>query len=978
MIINTFKKQQIELIKNFIIKKQAMRIANHNKKNTNNQKIKINQNKIKKIFDLNNKINSDPKQIFFELKKYNFQKGDYVYAFVLDNNEENQKPFQEGIVSKDYNENQMYFLPISIKGKNNKIFFNKDGDLIGISLPTQNKKSEVNYIITSNLIFHLINCFLWHNHNIDLFQINPEMNQQTKYCISLTIKEAEKNQNEQKTEKLDICLNQQGFFIGLKMGDKFLSKSQIFQKYSLCLECLEKLTNSDNDNQNNINKENVVFLNNNLTQNETQNNLNEIDQQLFSSSEENYEKKLKEKIQDLSKITFLVYLKRSLGSGFIYKTEKSFLDNKYRYYMLTNRHVIETDQKNNNILIFNKYFTVQKVKSLLFIENKKDYDDLAILTFEEEINPENEEKFEKVNKILDYAFPKDKNVDIIQGDEVYSMGSQVSILPSINLLLKPTEYDFNILEKYLNKELYNKMIELYTRENIKKKIEKNLLKKGHIISFNDKIITFNITIDDGNSGGPVFNKKGQIVGINRSTIQHSLIVDYFSQSININHIQKILDENYWKENEYFKQKKIDFLKKEMLDFKDILQKNVYSNEKNPKFTIFIDELLFLFMEKKKNISHDRDHYQFNPIVLFSTPIIKNKTNELKIMINFFKKLDLPEQIFYFDPSKEIVKLELNIEKNNNNNQFLLKIIKENEQNVILESKKFYFELEKDLKEEFLFKDIRDINYFLSFELYHFIPQNQINSQEKIKKSLVVWYKEDDDIEGNGIIFHKEKLSNGNFLYYVLSNYNGYVSILDELKNILFDQTEIITYKSNIYEKEKIKINSFYSNNMNNLVLMSFESDYEYDVAQITPNSEISTGDEIYFLTNFNNENYFPQIFKSNIGNILEEKKSFLFDSVFDLKEKTTLKYFQLNFLCFDKEGNFIGFNDHIKYKNNKFIPSHFIQGSFLKNENLLHLFSKSILKEKFNIVFTNIFIFIYFYILLKKIPNNSKIKNEIN
>ncbi|MDV3179098.1 MAG: hypothetical protein Q8855_02530, partial [Candidatus Phytoplasma australasiaticum] len=62
--------------------------------------------------------------------------------------------FQEGIISEEYDQNQSNTLSISIKGKNNKIFFNKRGEFIGISFPQQSHKMEINYIITSNYIYN--------------------------------------------------------------------------------------------------------------------------------------------------------------------------------------------------------------------------------------------------------------------------------------------------------------------------------------------------------------------------------------------------------------------------------------------------------------------------------------------------------------------------------------------------------------------------------------------------------------------------------------------------------------------------------------------------------------------------------------------------------------------------------------------------------------------------------------------------------
>ncbi|MDV3164102.1 MAG: hypothetical protein Q8772_02370, partial [Candidatus Phytoplasma australasiaticum] len=108
------------------------------------------QQKLQKIFDNQQPTNNN---LFPKIKKYNFHKGETVYGFTLDIND-NIKPFQEGIISEEYDQNQSNTLSISIKGKNNKIFFNKRGEFIGISFPQQSHKMEINYIITSNYIYN--------------------------------------------------------------------------------------------------------------------------------------------------------------------------------------------------------------------------------------------------------------------------------------------------------------------------------------------------------------------------------------------------------------------------------------------------------------------------------------------------------------------------------------------------------------------------------------------------------------------------------------------------------------------------------------------------------------------------------------------------------------------------------------------------------------------------------------------------------
>nr|QOX89537.1 hypothetical protein H7685_01755 ['Parthenium hysterophorus' phyllody phytoplasma] len=42
-------------------------------------------------------------------------------------------------------------------------------------------------------------------------------------------------------------------------------------------------------------------------------------------------------------------------------------------------------------------------------------------------------------------------------------------------------------------------------------IKRNLLKRGDITKLNEAFIDFNIEIDNGNSGGPVFNQKDKLL-----------------------------------------------------------------------------------------------------------------------------------------------------------------------------------------------------------------------------------------------------------------------------------------------------------------------------------------------------------------------------------------------------------------------------------------------------------------------------------
>ncbi|KXT29265.1 trypsin family protein [Candidatus Phytoplasma oryzae] len=958
-VYDILKKQEMDVIKNHLISHLSNKDTNSEYVKINkNKKIKENQEKIKTFFDQKIISKEEKNNNSFELQKYSFEQGDYVYAFVLDT-QTNDKPFQEGIVSQNYSEEGISFLPISIKGKNNKIFFNKNGEFIGITLPVDDTRMAINFIITSNFIFHLMNCLINHGDQKNLFEINENIKKETKYFINLCLKQ--QNQN----HPVEICLNENGFFIGLKWGNKFLDIQKLFKEYNICAQCCyKKLSNLKNI----LIPQNKPKLSNNK----------KIDDQIY---DETNDELLKKKINELSFITLTIRMDNALGSGFIFKTEEINSDQKYKYYVLTNRHVITSDIQNQSTVIYNRYFLPKRATSISFIENKRSYDDMAVLTFEEDINKFNAARFQKINKILEYALPKQK-IEIHEGEEVYSMGSQMSQTPIIHYLLPKqkftlfsqiTEEDNQPIEEKNFFPLVNQLNYLNEdKSQINAKIETNLLKKGNIIYFHEKLITFNISIDFGNSGGPVFNKKGQIIGLNRSTAASKDLIDEFTKCINIEHVKENLMVEHWEKDNFFKKENINFLLNKISNFNNFIHQNDINNIENKKITFFISELLSLYVKKKQligpNIKID-DLDLKNPLLIFnSDPLITKKKYETKIIINFFQheKIDNKEQIFSFDPTEEKLKIELFMALKDNQLNFVTRFIKQNKENKI-----FIKDLHFDLK-EMLFNNLdtqnfdqehEGLDYFLSMKLIHLSPRNNISNEEKIKKSLIIWRTEN-NIQGNGIILNKKKLENGNFLYFILSNHNGNVNIIDELKNIFLDKAEIITYKSDFCEKEKMKIKSFYSNKVNNFVLITFESNYNYNVAQISPFSKISLGEEIYFLFNLDNEKYSPQIFKSNIGTIEEKKKSFLFDSIFNLKNKKEKNY-QFNFLCFDKEGNFIGFNNIIKYYNNPDIPSYFLKGSFLQKEDLLKLFVKSKIKDNWNVILTIFFILTSFYIFLK-------------
>ncbi|MEZ0180570.1 hypothetical protein AB6A63_03045, partial ['Camptotheca acuminata' phytoplasma] len=196
------------------------------KKDKSIQKI---QKQIKQIFKKNeikettNEIKETTNEIkekTFELSTHYFKKGETVYAFNLDNQEGNTESFQEGIVSDNYNSYDTKYLPISIKGKNNKIFFNKDWAFIGISAPKQDPAEELNYIITSNSIFYYL-CYIHYSDEQQNLKDDQSLDLGNYFVIEFNIPHSV-NPEEKFTKK--IFLDQKGLFLGLYKQTKSQQK----------------------------------------------------------------------------------------------------------------------------------------------------------------------------------------------------------------------------------------------------------------------------------------------------------------------------------------------------------------------------------------------------------------------------------------------------------------------------------------------------------------------------------------------------------------------------------------------------------------------------------------------------------------------------------------------------------------------------------------------------------------------------------
>ncbi|XXP77301.1 MAG: serine protease [Lettuce witches'-broom phytoplasma] len=913
--------------------------------NKNNPLPKTNDNDMKKKCETIEKIHKNIQTIFekeknkekptssYELKRHKLHIGETVYAFTLDTTE-NIKPFQEGIISEDYDENNTHYLPISIKGKNNKIFFNTKGEFIGISLPdkkNENKETEINYIITSNSMYNFLKCIS------STIEDNEEFFQQedTHNNFFLPIKIKEKGQED---KKFNIFLDKNGLFLGLihqNFPEKVIPFEQRLKKYLFKACCSASLKNIEKPHHTEL-----------LTE-----AISPLEESSLSEKEA-----LAGKIRSLSKLNFLINYQNFIGSGFIWDIDRMKNDStgeiEYKYYLLTNRHVIEHASKDEIIHIFNHEFKHKEASLYNYIDNKRDTDDIGIVTFIDS----DHDLFKKVEDILKTAKQPfrqpEPSLPLKEGEDIYSMGSQLIKNPKV-----PFTFVYESERPQIQENNYRFFGSAWPyikpiSQNRRQYPEINLLKKGSIIYHNEKEINFNIQIDSGNSGGMVFNNKGQIIGMNRSVLQGDKTTDSFSQAINMIHInerieimKKILQGNPTFEDKNYQ----NILQNKIKNFQ-----NKFKDNKHSKINFFVQDLLLLDQKT----------------IVISSPSQEKTKKPNKFLIDLVGNYDYKEEIFFMDPHQEDLEIHLNKIDGKKGDQDLELIIhkrnKENKQITVTYTHKFNnYDLYKV------------DNSFLSLELKN-DPKKEIELSDKIKNYLIVWHKGNGQ-NGNGVILHQQRLVNNKFLYYVLSNYNTDYEFEDQkykkmdnwinnFINVFSDEINIITSTPDEGKrKEKGHLQSFIFDK-NDLILLTFESDYNYPIAEMTKISDLKIGQEAYYLFNSDNKVNFPQFFKSKVGSLKGD--SALFDSVFNLKHKKK----KLNFLFFDKDNRFIGINDFVSDNFNT--PLHFVKTSNIKEKSVVELFRYQKLKNNANQIFSIIFLNIILFIAIIFLPNDSNKKTK--
>ena len=198
--------------------------------------------------------------------------------------------------------------------------------------------------------------------------------------------------------------------------------------------------------------------------------------------------------------------KLGLGSGIIYANSS---DGEY-VYIITNGHVVTDDQYTNlNFEVI--YHNDLRVKAESIVADK--IEDIAIVKAKKEPNN-------------DYAIAKLGDSDEVQvGEQIYTIGSPIGLQHNNNLT---------------SGVISGVNVSMSTDDD----------QDGTYI--NMYMLQFDAAISSGNSGGPLFNMKGEVIGINtlKMTKSGSSIIESFNFAIRINKAIKvaniILEQGYYK------------------------------------------------------------------------------------------------------------------------------------------------------------------------------------------------------------------------------------------------------------------------------------------------------------------------------------------------------------------------------------------------------------------------------------------------
>lgn len=170
------------------------------------------------------------------------------------------------------------------------------------------------------------------------------------------------------------------------------------------------------------------------------------------------------------------------GSGFVYKK-----DNKHAY-IFTNHHVID-DAKTITV----EYSDETEVEAELI--GSDEYADVAVLKV----------PVDSIKAVAEIG----KSADVRLGDTVFAVGTPVGL-----------EYSFTVTRGILSGT--NRMVEMVNKANTN-----NIFEQTIVDSWYMNLLQIDASINSGNSGGPLANSNGEVIGITNSKLSNS----YSSASI---------------------------------------------------------------------------------------------------------------------------------------------------------------------------------------------------------------------------------------------------------------------------------------------------------------------------------------------------------------------------------------------------------------------------------------------------------------
>ncbi|GAK73623.1 trypsin-like serine proteases ['Chrysanthemum coronarium' phytoplasma] len=615
-------------------------------------------------------------------------------------------------------------------------------------------------------------------------------------------------------------------------------------------------------------------------------------------------------LKDLNLITLFINTGYNLGTGIIVYKEQ--INNHTTYYALTNRHVIEsfyhTSNHQKQITIKNNQGLNKQAKLYAFINNNREYDDIAIITF----TIPNSDTTKKLDEVLAkyINFDKDIQIPIHQGEQVWVLGCQKGL--QTNQFQKPTKLKW--------KQWYFDLM-----PHQRPQFRQNLFKTGVIAFLNEKEINSDMTLDSGNSGGPLFNAEGKLIGINRS--YHKIL--RISQSININYIKqqfytllKSKKENIANNNpNNIAFQTTNTNTNHIANELNVLQ-NEKLNEQKPyiQTNIFLEDLHTYIKEQpeQKIIFQNKDNQEtlltINCHGLETIQLVNfdtHKYKQLEISLSNTNQFSISLQIQMFDyNNKKSYEETIQIPKIDIDKMFLSFTKQTFSYNNILESQKKILETNIKLAKTTFQSPTKPNTFYNLFD-----NKEQIIKEDMLKTIVLCQDYYNSQNINLGVIIDKKTVNNSDntFIYTVILQKNrtklDTSYLLDAFQNICNENVKITIQTPFGLQDEKGKYKTIATHN-NPFSYITFESRTNYPVCTFAPDKKLLLGEKIYLISNHNNisdKALAPHIFQSHLA-LLDNPNSqaitidstFL-ENYFNLEESL---YYN-NWFAFDSQGNLI-------------------------------------------------------------------------